>query len=37
VTPPPAEVAQEPLASNGGQDEAARRVRRADREEREES
>ena len=36
VTPPPAEVVQEPLA-NGEQDEAARRVRREDREDREES
>ncbi len=36
VTPPPAEVVQEPLAKEE-QDEAARQVRREDREDREES
>ena len=36
VTPPPAEVVTEP-ATAGGQDEAARRGRRADREDREEA
>ena len=40
VTPPPAEVAPEPVGARATQDEsdeAARRVRRADREEREEA
>ena len=36
VTPPPAEVAQQPTAADGS-DEAARRTRRADREDREEA
>jgi small subunit ribosomal protein S6 len=36
VTPPPAEVVLEPVGAQGS-DEAARRVRRADREDREES